>query len=181
MMSRLFRVLGALALFAVIAAVGASPAAADRPEAPHDVPFRGVSSGTDSYGPPSDCPAPGASWRYSNAGTGEFAHLGAVASEVTHCTWFDSPTTGHFGPGTNILTAANGDTLTLTQWGTFELLVTDGVVSHSHADLHWTVLEGTGRFDGASGAGTAEVTTVIATDMTTAHFTGTIAYDARAR
>lgn len=176
-MHRLFRILVALAL---LGAVGASPAAADRPEAPHDVPFRGVVVATDSYGPPTDCPAPGATWRYYSAGPGTFAHLGATWGDVTHCTWFDSPTTGHFGPGTNVITAANGDTLTLTQWGTFELVLTDGVPTGSNGDLHWTVLEGTGRFEGATGSGTADVFTDIGTQTTTARFVGTIAYDAGA-
>jgi hypothetical protein len=155
-------------LVALLLPLAATTAAAADPVRP----FAGTTTGADSYGPPT---CPGATWQYSTAGPGHFTHLGLVSIEVTHCTWLDSPASGHFGPGTATLTAANGDTLVLSQSGTFDVTVTpDGLVSD--VDLDWYVIGGTGRFEDASGEGSATVVTMIATDTTMATYTGEIAY-----
>ena len=155
-------------LVALLLPLSAATAAAADPVRP----FGGTTTSIDSYGPPT---CPGAAWQYFSAGSGHFAHLGLVTMEVTHCTWLDSPATGHFGPGTATLTPADGDTLVLSQSGTFEATVTpDGLVSH--VNLDWHVIGGSGRFEGASGEGSAAVVGMIAIDTSMATYTGEIAY-----
>ncbi len=135
-------------------------------------PFGGTATSTDSYGPPT---CPGASWQFFSSGPGHFTHLGVVTMDVTHCTWIDSPTTGHFGPGTATLTAANGDMLTLSQWGTFETVMT----SHGlfgFVDIEWEVAGGTGRLEDASGEGAGSVVGNIGAGTSAATYWGTIAY-----
>lgn len=99
---------------AAVCLVLASPVAADGAVA---VPIHGFVGGPDGMSAPDTCPA-GAVARYTGTGGGEFSHLGAVDFVITHCTWLDSPTTGHFGPGTVTLTAANSDRLVLADRGT---------------------------------------------------------------
>jgi hypothetical protein len=165
------------ALVAALMLVLASSASATRGQPDRELPFAGFGTSADSYGDASTCPA-GAAWRFFSYGTSEFTHLGHVIVDVTHCTWVDWATgTGHFGPGTNSLTAANGDTLILSQWGTFESAMTpDG--EFSYVDLEWEVIGGTGRFEGATGRGEGTVVGDIAASTSTATYWGTIAYDA---
>jgi hypothetical protein len=176
-MTRLFR---ATALTVALMLVAATPVLATRGQPDHEVPFGGGGTTADSYGDPGTCP-PGAVWRFFSSGTNEFTHLGHVTVDVTHCTWVDWATgTGHFGPGTNTLTAVNGDTLTLSQWGTFESALTpDGIFSY--VDLEWEVIGGTGRFEGASGTGEGTVVGDIAAMTSTSTYWGTIVYDASNR
>jgi hypothetical protein len=137
------RLLRAAALFAALTLITASTALATHGQPQREVPIGGVLSGADSYGDPSTCPA-GAVWRYFQSGTGELSHLGAVTVEVTHCTWLDSATTGHAGPGTITVTAANGDTLVLAHQVTFEFgMPTPGSILNL-IDLEWEVVGGTG-------------------------------------
>jgi hypothetical protein len=172
-MTRLFRV---TALFAALMLLSASTVLANHGQPDREVPFGGGGTTADSYGDPSTCP-PGAAWRYFSSGQNIFTHLGLVTAEVTHCTWRESETTGHFGPGTNTLTAANGDTLVLSQWGTFEAFLTpDGLFSF--VDLEWVAISGTGRFEGVTGSGQAAVVGDIWSGTSTATYWGTIAYDA---
>ena len=173
------RLVRTAALLAAIMLLAATPASATRGQPDREVPFRAVSVAptTDSYGPPT---CPGAAWQFFSTGTSEATHLGLLTSEVTHCTWLDSPTTGHFGPGTARFTASNGDTLILSQWGTFRTVVTADSFT-SYVDEEWVVTGGTGRFEDASGSGEASIVGNILTDSSTATYWGTITYDASDR
>lgn len=173
----LFRLLGVGALAVALTLPGASLADANHGQPDHAVPVKAVFEGSDYIVmPPTDCP-PGAWWRYFFEGTGQMSHLGRVHIDVTHCTTFDPATgTGFFGPGTMTVTAMNGDVLVLEDTGTF---VFDGV--DSQIDLHWTVLEGTGRFVGATGGGDASVATNVPTASSAGEMWGSIIYDASNR
>lgn len=171
-MKRLLAIVAA----ATVCLVLASPVAADSAVA---VPIHGSGAGRDVGSAPNGCPA-GASWRYTSTGGGEFSHLGAVMMVVTHCSWLDSPTTGHFGPGTITLTAANGDRLVLEDRGTFEIVMgASGPVSM--IQLEWTVIGGTGRFAHATGSGTANPVGDLLANTTSGPFDGVIKYDASDR
>ncbi|HJW21600.1 MAG TPA: hypothetical protein VJ506_04135 [Candidatus Limnocylindrales bacterium] len=168
-MKRLITLAGA----AVLSLALAGPALAADPVRP----FGGTVSGPDSYLAP-DCP--GAVWHYTSLASGEMLHLGRVSMAVSHCTWIDTfvddaPATGHFGPGTMTFTAANGDTLVLSDWGTFRLVATPAGL-FSYVDISWVVVDGTGRFGGASGGGGAAAITDIGANTTTATYRGTISY-----
>jgi hypothetical protein len=180
-MTRLFR---AAALIAALMLLSVSTALATHGQPQQEVPIGGVLSGADSYGDPSTCPA-GAVWRYFQSGTGEFSHLGAVTVETTHCTWLDSATTGHAGPGTITLTAANGDTLVLAHQVTFEFgMPTPGRIRNL-IDLEWEVVAGTGRFEGATGtgggSGISDIDLATGASATTVTLWGTFAHDASNR
>ena len=143
------------------------------------VPIHGSVGGHDGLSAPDTCPA-GAVARYTGTGGGEFSHLGAVDFVISHCTWPDSPTTGHFGPGTVTLTAANGDRLMLADHGTFEIVMgASGPLSLIQLD--WTVIGGTGRFAHAAGSGTANPVGDLVANYTSATFDGVIEYDASER
>jgi len=167
----MFKLLGVAALVAAVTLAGAAPATA----ADADRPFRGVTAGVDAFGPPS---CPGASWQYHHLGVGQMTHLGRVTVEVSHCTWLDplgGPAT--FGPGTITLTAADGDTLILADWGTATLVITpDGPMSV--VDLEWEVIGGTGRFANATGSGGGAPISLLHGDTgtTTAVYWGSIGY-----
>lgn len=157
-----------LAAIALLTAAAAPASAADPAR-----PFRGVTSGVDSYGAPA---CAGANWQYHHVGTGEVAHLGRVKVEVSHCTFFDLATgRGTFGPGTLTLTAADGDTLVMSEWGTAQLVMTDSGPT-SVVQLHWTVIDGTGRFAHATGSGGAAPISDLAANTTTTVYWGEIAY-----
>jgi len=177
-MTRLLRV---TALFAALMVLTASTALATHGQPLHESPIGGASAGVDTYGDPSTCPA-GAVWRYFHSGTGELSHLGAVTVEVTHCTWLDSATTGHAGPGTITFTAANGDSLMLAHQASFEVVTPTAGRLLSLIDLEWEVVEGTGRFEGATGtgggSGVSDIDLVTGASTTTVSYWGTIAYDA---
>ncbi len=174
-MTRLVRIAALSA--AMLVAVAPTCVAGGQPD--RELPFRAVSVGssTDSYGPPA---CPGATWQFFSKGTSVAIHLGLVTNEITHCTWIDSPTTGHFGPGTATFTAPNGDTLTLSQWGTFTTVMTADSFT-SFVDAEWVVSGGTGRFEGASGSGKATVVGDINANSSTSTYWGTITYAASNR
>jgi hypothetical protein len=123
--------------------------------------------------------------RYFQSGTGVLSHLGAVTVEVTHCTWLDSASTGHAGPGTITVTAANGDTLVLAHQVTFEFGMPSPGRILNLIDLEWEVVGGTGRFDGAigtgAGSGISDIDAATGASTTTVSLWGTIAYDASNR
>jgi hypothetical protein len=60
--------------------------------------------------------------------------------------------TGGLQTGESILTAANGDTLTIEIAGTFS--APQGPLGPVTFSGSWTVIAGTGRFEGAAGGGT---------------------------
>lgn len=176
-MTKTFRI---LALVAIIGLIGAVPAMAV-PDS--GVPLKGSIVGVDAYGDPSTCPA-GTSWRYFSTGPLQMSHLGGGDSDVTHCTVFNEETgTGTFGNGTITLTAANGDSLVLAQSGTFYIEgdPSPGGGGLSIIDGQWTVVDGEGRFEGATGNGTLTGVSDLDAGTTTIHFTGSIVYDASNR
>jgi hypothetical protein len=169
--------MGALVLALVVLLVAQATAALGRVDRP--VPFHGSAVTADSMMEPVDCPE-GSGWRYAATGNGRFSHLGGVEFELTHCSRMTSELTGEFGSGTTTLTAANGDVLTLSQWGTFTLSFgPDG--SYSYVDMQWEVIGGTGRFVDATGSGTATAVGDLAAETTTADWDGTIVYAASNR
>lgn len=167
-MSKLLR---GVALVGALLLVGATPAWASAPVRP----FSGITYGVDSYGDPSECPQD-QPIPYVNTGSGQVTHLGAVKVEIFHCTFFDPVSgSGRFGPGTITLTAANGDTLTLADWGTFRFVQTPDALL-SYIDLEWEVIGGTGRFEGATGSGGGAPVGDVMAGTTTVTFRGSISY-----
>lgn len=167
-MGKLLRV---MALVGVLALVGATPAlGADAIR-----PISGVGHGVDGTGDPADC-TPAQPIHYVNTGVGQVLHLGAVTYEVNHCTSFDPVSgTGAFGPGTLTIEAANGDTLVLAEWGTFRF-VPSGDTVLSYIDLVWEVVDGTGRFEDATGRGVGSPVGDVFAGTLTLTFWGTISY-----
>lgn len=171
------RLLTASALVSALVLSGAASVTATHGQPDHGVPVHAEFIGGDHVAiPPPDCPDD-AMWRYYFDGTGNMSHLGDITMSTTHCTFFDpSIGGGSFGPGVMIVTAANGDTLTLGEGGTFTF---DGI--NSVVALEWWVIGGTGRFDGASGGGTGTLAGHIPTATTSGELFGTLIYDASGR
>jgi hypothetical protein len=151
------------------------------------LPFWGQSATEDSYGDPMATPAcpAGTAWRYFAEGQGTFTHLGAMQTSMPHCTALTEfvggdPTAGTFGSGRITLTAANGDELWLSQWGTWQIEMT-ATGPLSMVDLYWTAVGGTGRFASATGDGTGVAVSDIVANTTVGTFTGTITYDSSDR
>ena len=161
----------ALALGTALSLAIVAPAAAADPDRPFDA--RGT--GIDTMGAPTGCPAD-SGWRYGSSGTMHVRHLGLTTFSVSHCSAMTGPTSGVFGPGTNTLTAADGSTLVLRHWGTFDLTVGSGGPNASSIDLHWTVVDGTGRFAGAEGSGHGFGYSLLASGTTSMHLWGEISY-----
>ncbi len=160
----------AIALGAIFSLALAGPVVAADPVRP----FGGVVVGVDTTAPPVGCPD-GTDWRYVSIGSGQIHHLGRVDLFVSHCSRLTSPTTGVFGDGTITLTAANGDTVVLADWGTFEIVFgPDG--GYSIIDLHWEVIGGSGRFANATGSGGGAPVSDFSTGMTAGPIWGEIAY-----
>jgi hypothetical protein len=125
------------------------------------------------------CPA-GTFLRFSTTGTTEFTHLGLTTLASTHCTTVDPATlSGAFGQGVITLTAANGDTLTLAEEGTFTLTINPAGAppfTSALAHSHWIVTGGTGRFSDATGSGTGTSLDNMLTGMQSFVLSGWIAY-----
>jgi hypothetical protein len=163
-----------LALGIALSLALAAPVAAAHPVRP----FGGGGTGTDTMDGPVGCPESFATggWRYGSTGTMHLLHLGRTTFAVSHCSMMTGPTTGVFGSGTNTLTAANGDTLVLRHWGTFSLTMGSAGPVRSDVDLHWTVVSGTGRFEGATGSGDGVGYSILAGGKTTMLLWGKISY-----
>lgn len=166
----------------VIAAValGAAPAAAG-PAEPPTRPFTGSAVTSDTTGSPDGCSLPGAMWSFSGAGSGTFTHLGRVWFEIDHCSKMTGPTSGVFGGGEIVITAANGDQLYMSEEGSFELVMGPMGPVTSLIDLTWEITGGTGRFAGAEGEGTSMPVGDLAAGTTSSTMTGWIRYDASAK
>lgn len=162
----LVAVLAAAALCLVVAAPVAAGSGGVRP-------FETWTSGTDSMGDASPCPA-GALLRYVSVGSGSMQHLGLTGLMVSHCVWVDSPTTGHFGAGTMTFTAANGDTLVLAQQGTYQFDAFPPTTST--VEMTWVVVGGTGRFADAEGSGSGAGSSDMVAGTSRMHLSGTISY-----
>lgn len=162
-------ILGAALVLALAQAV---PAAAADPARP----FRGSGSGTDSMGAPTGCPD-WAQWRYDSTGTMYVTHLGLASFHVSHCSAMTGGPHGIFGAGTMTYTAANGDTLVISDWGTFDLtLGSGGAPERSEIDLEYEIVGGTGRFADAEGSGHGAGYSVLAKGLTTMTLWGEISY-----
>lgn len=171
-MKRFLAIVAAAAMCLVLAA----PAGADSRVT---VPIHGFLGGVDGAEAPVGCPKD-AAWRYTNTGQGIVSHLGLVTSVVNHCSWLDTPTSGHFGPGTITVTAPDGDQLLMAEWGTFEIVMgPSGPLSL--IKQQWTVTGGTGRFAHASGGGTANPVGDLVVGFTSGPIVGVIRYDASDR
>lgn len=105
------------------------------------------------------------------SGTGIASHLGASTFEATaHVTVTRNPPFAV--TGTRTITAANGDQLFTTFTGTS----TPVVKGMNGADLHETIIGGTGRFSDATGSFTTTARNNFITSTFTADFDGVIKY-----
>jgi hypothetical protein len=177
----------ALALAVALALVVAVPASAGQGSAqalPLRATFATLQTGMDfsGEGPGAsrcDPPAVGpAAWISTFDGRGNGTHLGRYSEHNTHCAYATGMTTGFFNEGLSTITAANGDTLTLSYEGTWVLDLAAGT---SIVTEEWTITGGSGRFLHASGSGTLDLVQSLATGAGTGHMIGTIAYDASDR
>ena len=126
----------------------------------HQIPFEGSISGTVAFTSPTTAVL---------SGSGNATHLGLTmyAGNVSDIT----PTpTGLTNVLVETLTAANGDTLTF--------FCTEVAVETSpgvfQATDQWVVIGGTGRFEGATGQGTAETHVDLNSGTFTKQLTGTV-------
>jgi hypothetical protein len=168
-------------LFLAVSVLATLSASAAFGNVDRSVPFHGSAETLDYMLPvDDDCPAD-SMWRYLGVGSGSFTHVGSVEFSITHCSKMTSETRGAFGPGSATITAPNGDVLTLTTWGTFDLVFGPTGPQYSDVALEWEVAGGTGRFVEAAGSGTATALGDLAAETTAADFVGTIAYRAANR
>lgn len=124
-------------------------------------PFKGSFTGPDVFDfTAPGCPS-GAALRFSITGPGEFSHLGRTVVAMDHCTFVEDaplPLKGWTEQGITILTAANGDTLTLEHEARFVMVANPAGPNPPYesatSTLTWKVRSGTGRFEGADGQGT---------------------------
>jgi len=100
------------------------------------------------------------------AGTGNASHLGNITDNATQNLPISSIET---------LTAANGDTLTLSDT---QCLISSLSISVAEITCVWSVTGGTGRFSGATGSGTLDMILVFSPNPSsfTETWTGSIAY-----
>ena len=128
--------------------------------------------------PAPDCPA-NAVLRNYGTGHGLFTHLGRAAVSFTHCTYMGAGLDGTFDQGTVTLTAANGDTLTLREQGTFVLTLNPDPgppFASSKVQTRWWVTGGTGRFAHATGSGMGTGSTDEIASTMTLFLIGSISY-----
>lgn len=127
---------------AVVGSVGlalalAAPAVAD----PGTRPFSGRAAGDLQFVPAASCPQFGTSTEVDRI-PGKARHLGRMLLSSEHCAGF-----GHLTGGTMTMVAANGDRV-------FIEYSVDAPTVPSAAftvDVDGTIVDGTGRFEGASG------------------------------
>lgn len=173
-MLRFLRVL-LCALLLVLSSASVATATHGQPE--HLVPIGGALVGFDEEPDilAKGCTPVGAPllWRFTSEGSGTVSHLGRVTYHFTHCTHVDLTIT----EGVLTLTAASGDTMVLNY--------TAHVTQYTPGDpvavweQEWTVADGTGRFEGATGSGVGDgMTYVPPLGYTELRIAGTMAYDA---
>ena len=139
----------ALAGSALLVMAIAAPVSADSGSRP----FRGSVVGEVAFNPvpvtvcaPSDVNWGGLRTESSAAGTS--THLGKTVMTARHCT----PSGDNFGPGTMVLTAANGDEVWIEYFGSAPF--PGPGVTVIKASFTFEIIGGTGRFANADGAGT---------------------------
>jgi hypothetical protein len=152
-----------LAVAALLALLEAVPQGA---AASTQVPFRATITETSSIAP---CGGPLMCATIN--GTGQAIHLGKTSESASVVVDTSaSPAPGCFSETrTTILTAANGDQLTLQGPGQVCFGTTTGAAQDS-----WTVTGGTGRFRGAQGSGTDSAAIDLTTGNAVATFSGTL-------
>jgi hypothetical protein len=171
-------VLGALLL--VLSSASAATATHGHPD--RMVPIKGtvvsLLEGPDESAP--GCPEGTAwTWRYNSEGAGQLSHLGRVTYEFSHCTNVPGDA---IEEGMMTVTAANGDELVMAYAGGGFVFATDGPYVTWMID--WTIVEGTGRFEGATGSGEGHAVTYFPPfpdPYTELDLFGMIAYDASDR
>jgi hypothetical protein len=124
-----------------------------------------------------DCSVP-SHWIWIEEGTGTASRLGRVTYTLRQCTQATSMLTGTFQEGMLEITAANGDTLEIEHYGTFEVNPDEGV---SYAQGVASIVGGTGRFAGATGELSEMVEFHFANETNYSTTTGHIVYDASNR
>jgi hypothetical protein len=97
------------------------------------------------------CGPIGSSFLGTISGTGQATHMGKVSITSRDCITFMSATTFTFGSTELVLIAANGDKISATYTGTFEIEDGVGVITGTY-----TITGGSGRFSGATGRGTVQ-------------------------
>lgn len=120
------------------------------------VPLKGSFEGTQAIVPPN---------QVNGTATGTGTHLGQFVVAFPHTVDFATRT----GTGTYTFTAADGDTLIASFQGQAQ-----GAPPMVSIVEHATVIGGTGRFAGATGAFTAQRTFNQTTGVTTGSFEGTL-------
>jgi len=136
-MSTKFRLLGVILIALGTTGIGANSVHAED----HQVPFFASYAGTVTFGAQANF----------LEGTGRSTHLGRSTDEATVVITAPPDANGCIpNVQTHTLTAANGDTLTLTN---FDLACPEGP-GLFHGTGEWQVTGGTGRFSGATGGGT---------------------------
>jgi hypothetical protein len=139
-LSHRFGVFVLVLLCPVVSSVGAAD----------EVPFRAFIDTNPVPGPVPGCEPP-ACIGLDISGTGEATHMGRVSIAGPSRIIPTSPTAG-IQTAESTFTAANGDTFTIETTGTFTAL--QGPLGPVTFSGSWTVVDGTGRFDGATGGGT---------------------------
>lgn len=127
--------------------------------AAHEVPIKGTVMGEHEvafFHPDCEPAEPGFEvfWRFSTSGYGTMSHLGKVHYDLVQCTAI-YPGAPPASSGTTVFTAANGDTLNVTQTMLSEI-IEDGVDPDPDGFIgggNWSITGGTGRFHQASGGG----------------------------
>ena len=163
-----------LAMVLSSVAVAGNGGGPEKAHNPHPRPIMGGLSGEATFPLSSECEAiTGAWWQTHTAATGEMDHLGLTEHYSTHCSTLDGL---NLVDGEGTFVAANGDEV----WTTYsaQLIAPPPVMVFL---TEYTVVGGTGRFEGASGTiiGLVYVTFLgmeapaFPVEMT---FAGTIAY-----
>jgi hypothetical protein len=142
-------VLPALAVSMLLVLALAIPASAGSAARP----FKGSLSGEVSFVPVSltQCPAGGVFWgglQTVSSATGVVSHLGSTAMTSRHCT----PSGEAINGGQMTLTSDSGDEVAIEYSGSAPFPipgVTEVIVVH----IDFVVVDGTGRFEGATGGG----------------------------
>src|SRR5262245_47101193 len=140
-MAMKFRTLGSTLVALCTIGLGADVLhAKDKPQ----VPFSASYAGTVTFGTESN----------SLDGSGRSTQLGQGIDHATVVVTGFDPNTGCIpNTQTHTLTAANGDTLTITN---SDLACPTGEAGQFHGTGDWEVTGGTGRFSGATGGGTID-------------------------
>ncbi len=157
-MKRLALVFSLALVVALVTLIGTSHVFADGASG-HAVPFSSSGSGTETSLSASGCQFTAAGCTVQTNGTQTSSHLGTGPYQTTLTVdWAAATSNGQGGfcapaSGPSILTAANGDTLTLSNTGIVcEVGATGNNVPHSYNGTY-TITGGTGRFTDATGSG----------------------------